>query len=444
MKQNTFIEGKILPSLLKFSFPLMLSLILQALYGAVDLMVVGQFGSTESVSAVATGSQAMLTISAIIIGLTTGVTVLIGQAIGAKDYDRASRTVGAMIKLLIIISLVITFGCLLFSESLAKLMNVPEEAFTRTVQYIRICAAGTLFISAYNAISGIFRGVGNSKSPLLFIFIACIVNIVGDLLLVGVFHMDVAGAAIATVIAQAVSVVFSTIYIRKGGLPFKITKESLKAKAEVFAILKIGAPIAMQDFLTSFSFLMITSIVNSLGVIASASLGISEKLFIFLAIVPLSFMSTLSAFVAQNIGAGKPKRATKSLYLLTIISSCFGTAMFLLTFFAGGMLARIFEKDLSVIAATADYLRGCSFEYLIIAVSFCMLGYFNGLGKTTFVMFQGLITAFLVRVPLSYFLSRIPGASMFTIGLAVPISALVSLMLCIIYFIHTNRTAKAE
>ncbi len=442
MKHNTFLEGKILPSLIKFSIPLMLSLLLQALYGAVDLLLVGHFGSTESVSAVASGSQTMQTLSTIIIGLTTGVTVLIGRAIGARDYERASRVIGAMVKLLLVISIVITLGCLLFSEFLARLMNVPEQAFGKMVQYIMICACGIVFITAYNAISSIFRGTGNSRAPLFFILIACIVNILADLLLVGVLQMDVVGAATATVLAQFVSVVFSVRYILKGGLPFKINKESLKSKAEILAILKIGTPIAMQDFLTSFSFLMITSIVNSLGVVASASLGIAEKLYIFLAIVPLSFMSALSAFVAQNVGAGKSQRATKSLYILTAISFCFGVIMFALTFFAGGTLAMIFERDVQVIATTAEFLRGSSFEYLIISISFCMLGYFNGMGKTTFVMIQGLITAFLVRVPLSYFLSRIPNSSMFTIGLAVPISAAVSLFFCIMYFIYTQRSNK--
>lgn len=435
MENNTFLEGKIFSPLINFAIPLMLSLILQALYGAVDLMVVGHFGNTASVSAVATGSQVMQSITGIIIGLTTGVTVLIGQAIGACDNNRASEIVAGMTKLLLCVSLIISVGMIVFAEQAAHIMNVPAKAFAQTVVYIRICAAGTIFISSYNAISGIFRGIGNSKLPLLFIFIACIANIIGDIFLVGILKLDAAGAAIATVLAQAISVAFSVWYIQKNGLPFKITRDNFKSSEPVIAILKVGTPIALQDFLTSISFLIITSIINSLGLIASASIGISEKMFIFFAIVPMSFMSALSAFVAQNIGARQEKRATKSLFIAMSISFVFGTAMFLLTFFAGDMMAMIFEKDTLVIASTAEYLRGCSFEHLIISISFCFLGYFNGLGKTTFVMSQGLISSFLIRIPLSYYLSRLPNTGMFTIGLAVPASAFVSLALNLIYFV---------
>lgn len=443
MESYEFLEGRILPSLVRFSIPLMLSLLLQALYGGVDLMVVGNFGSTASVSAVATGSQVMQTVTGIVAGLATGVTVLIGNSIGSGDKEKAGRTAGGMIFLFSLISVVITAVMFLFTESVANFMHVPPEAMAGTLTYIRICSVGIAFIAAYNGISGIFRGLGNSKSPLLFILIAAITNIVGDLLFVGVFKMDVAGAALATVFSQGVSVAFSLWYVGKNGLPFKINKTCFHGRESVLSILKIGTPIALQDFLTSVSFLIITAIVNSLGVIASASMGIAEKLFVFLAIVPMSFMSALSAFVAQNIGAGEFKRAKKSLFIAMGISFCFGFAMFLLTFLGGDILAGIFESNQLVIASTRDYLRSCSFEHLLIPFTFCFLGYFNGMGKTNFVMFQGFIAAFLVRIPVSYFLSRIPNTNMFYIGLAVPVSAGAALLMCLIYYALRQRNLAA-
>ncbi|MGN0452145.1 MAG: MATE family efflux transporter [Acutalibacteraceae bacterium] len=444
MQENTFLKGKILPPLIKFALPLMLSQLLQALYGAVDLIVVGHYGTTADFSAVATASQLMQGITGIIIGLTTGVTVLIGQAIGSGNNKRAGDISAGMTKLLIVISLIFFAVLTLFAPEALDLLKIPSAAKVAGTVYIRICAAGVIFISAYNAISGLFRGVGNSKMPLIFILVACIVNIIGDILLVGVFKMGAAGAALATVLAQTVSVIFSVIYILKGGLPFKITKESFKARGAVGRILKTGVPIALQDFLTRVSFLILTAILNSLGLVASASIGISEKLFLFLSIIPISFMSALSAFVAQNIGAGNRERAYKSLKISVGISFVFGILTFIATFFFPEILAAAFEKNPEVIAAAARYQRGCAAEHLFISVFFCMLGYFNGLGKTDFVMFQGIFTAFAVRIPLSYLLSRGASPDLFKIGLAVPASALVSFLLCLIYLIYLNKKEKSK
>lgn len=444
MQQNTFLKGKILPPLIKFAIPLMLSQLLQALYGAVDLIVVGHYSTTADFSAVSTASQLMQGITGIIIGLTTGVTVLIGQAVGSGNSKRAGEISAGMTKLLIDISLFFFAVLTLFAPQSLDLLKIPAAAKGAGTDYIRICAAGVIFISAYNAISGLFRGVGDSKMPLIFILVACVVNIAGDLILVGGFKMGAAGAALATVLAQTVSVIFSVIYILKGGLPFKITRESFKARGAVGRILKTGVPIALQDFLTRVSFLILTAILNSLGLIASASIGISEKLFLFLSIIPISFMSALSAFVAQNIGAGNRERAYKSLKISMAISFVFGILTFAATFFFPEILAAAFEKNPEVIAAAARYQRGCAAEHIFISLFFCMLGYFNGLGKTDFVMVQGIFTAFAVRIPLSYILSRGASPDLFKIGLAVPASALVSFLMCLIYLIHINKKEKSK
>ncbi len=444
MQENTFLKGKILPPLIKFALPLMLSQLLQALYGAVDLIVVGHFGNTADFSAVATASQLMQGITGIIIGLTTGVTVLIGQALGSGNSKRAGEITAGMTKLLIIISFALFAVLTLFAPQALALLKIPAAAKGAGTLYIRICAAGVVFISAYNAISGLFRGVGDSKMPLIFILVACIVNIIGDLLLVGTFKMGAAGAALATVLAQTVSVIFSVIYILKGGLPFKITRESFKNRGSVGRILKIGVPIALQDFLTRISFLILTAILNSLGLVASASIGISEKLFLFLSIIPISFMSALSAFVAQNVGAGNKKRAYKSLKICMAISFVFGILTFIATFFFPEILAAAFEKNPEVIASAARYQRGCAAEHLFISLFFCMLGYFNGLGKTDFVMIQGIFTAFAVRIPLSYLLSRGASPDLFKIGLAVPASAAVSLIMCAVYLIYLGKKEKSK
>ncbi len=435
MKQKTtFLEGSIAKSLIIFALPLLLSFVLQALYGAVDLFVVGQFSSTSSVSAVGTGSQLMHAFTTVIIALSTGNTILIAQRIGAGDHDGANRIMMASTKIITIATITLAVIGLALAEPLVWLMNAPAEAVSETVSYVRICSGGLIFVGMYNGISSVFRGVGNSLSPLIFVAISCVINIIIDFVLVAGLKMNATGAAIATVIAQGISVVFSIFYIKKAKLPFKFNKSDFIKTGSTLKVLKIGAPIALQDFLAATSFLIITGIVNGLGLIASASIGITEKLFMFLSIVPMSFMSALSAFVAQNIGANKPDRARKALYISIGISAVMGVGITLLTYFGGGLLASIFEKDPAVIAATGEYLRGTSFEYILISISFCMLGYFNGRGHTLFVMAQGLGTAFLVRIPLSYVFANQDNPQLFNIGLAVSISSAVCLGVCLAYY----------
>ena len=303
--KNRFLAGPILPPLLQFAFPLMLSQLLQAFYGGVDLMVVGQYASTASVSAVATGSQIMQALTVLVTGLTMGVTVLVGKAVGAGDRDAAGRVVAGQLRLFALLAAALTAGMLAFAPVIVQWMNVPAEAVPETLRYVRICSAGILFITAYNGISGVFRGLGNSRSPFLFVLIACLVNVVLDLVFVGALRMNASGAALATVIAQGSSVLFSLGYLRLHPLPFSVRGHGRDVPRAVSRILRLGTPISLQDFLTTISFLIITSIVNTLGLVASAGLGVSEKLFVFLSIVPMSFMSALSTFVAQNMGAGR-------------------------------------------------------------------------------------------------------------------------------------------
>ncbi len=441
-----FTEGKILSPLIKFTIPILLAVFLQAMYGAVDLLIVGRFGNTASVSAVATGSQMIQTITGIITGLTMGITVLLGQKIGENRMDEASRIVGASIGLFAVISIIVTAMMMLTVRPFAELMNAPAAAFEKTVHYVLICSAGIVFIVTYNVISGIFRGMGNSKLPLAFVGIACVTNIVGDFVLVGIFQLDAAGAAIATVTAQAVSIVLSLVIIKKQGFPFVFTKKSIHFhKAEIKRILKLGAPIALQDALTNVSFLIITSIINSLGLIASAAIGVSEKIVIFIMLIPIAYMSSVSAFVAQNIGAGRCDRAKKSMLYAMSTALVFGVMMFCITFWHGHILAGIFSNDAQVIAACAEYMKAYAVDCVLVCVLFCFMGYFNGLGKTMFVMIQGFLAAFLVRIPFSYFMSQKPGVTMLQIGFASPVATILSIFLCVIYFRYvTARETTSE
>ena len=435
-KIKDFTEGRILPQLLSFAFPVLLALFLQAMYGAVDLLVVVQFAAAEDVSAVSTGSQIMHSITTVITGLAMGLTVLVGQRIGEKRPELAGEAIGNGICLFGTMALGLTLIMVIGSEAAATIMHAPKEAFAQTADYIRICSAGTLFIVAYNLLGSIFRGIGDSKMPLITVAIACVINIFGDLLFVAVFQMGAAGAAFATVLAQAVSVLLSLLIIKKRPLPFSFGMKDVRfGKKNIKKILAIGTPIALQELLVGISFLVITAIVNSMGVIASAGVGVAEKLCGFVMLVPSSFMQAMSAFVAQNMGARKPERAKKALFCGIATSLLAGFVLFYVSFFHGDLLSAIFARDHEVILASADYLKSYAIDCLFTAFLFCFMGYFNGCEKTFFVMLQGIVGAFLIRIPVAWFMSRQAGVTLFKLGLATPCSTVVQIAFCVTYFI---------
>ena len=444
MKNTSFTEGKIFSPLIRFALPVLFATFLQTMYGAVDLFVVGQFSTSADVSAVSTGSQVMQTITSVIVGLSMGTTILLGQKIGEKKTEEAGNTVGASICLFTAVGILITVMMLLAAVPLTSIMKAPQEAFGKTVAYVRICSAGSLFIAAYNVIGGVFRGMGNSKMPLLTVAIACVANIFGDLLLVEVFHMATEGAAIATVFAQAISVVLSLVIIKRQGLPFAFHKENIRFHKDICKrVIKLGFPIAFQDVLVSISFLAITSIVNSLGVIASAGVGVAEKLCGFVMLVPSAYMQSMSAFTAQNIGANQKGRANKALVYSIATSLGFGLAMGYFSFFHGNYMAGIFTGDAAVISAAADYLKAYAIDCIMVSFLFCFMGYFNGCGKTTFVMAQGIIGAFGIRIPVSYFMSHLHPISLFKVGLATPASTFFQIIVCVLYILKDRRKDKA-
>lgn len=441
MKRNhSLTEGNVFSSLMYFAVPVFFTLFLQALYGGVDLLVVGQFADTSDVSGVATGSVLLQTVTNIITGLSMGITVLVGEKIGQKNPKEAGKAVGSGICLFatvgVIVSLVLLFG----AEFLATLMHAPQEALGKTAVYIRICGAGSLFIVSYNVLGAIFRGIGDSKTPFLTVSIACLINIVGDLLLVAVCHMGAAGAALATVAAQAISVIISLGIIKKLQLPFIMSRKDIRFDRQIILKeLKIGAPVALQEFLVGTSFLVIQTIVNSFGVVASAGIGVAEKLCGFLMLIPSAYMQSMSAFTAQNMGAGNPKRARKALLCGIITAFIIGLIMAYLAYFHGDLLSSIFSKDKDVILASHSYLKAYGIDCMLTPFLFCFIGFFNGCEKTLFVMMQGLIGAFGVRIPIAYFVSKIPGATLFQIGLGTPASSTVQIILCLVMFALWNK-----
>ena len=428
-----FTRGPIVDPLLKFSMPILFALFLQALYGAVDLMVVGKFAQAPDVSGVAIGSQIMHTVTGLISSFAMGTTILLGQKLGEGDRKIGGKIIGTSIVLFFAAGAVLTLLLPLCSGMLASLMNAPAEAFAQTSRYIAICGAGSLMIVAYNVLGSIMRGLGDSKTPLMTVAIASVCNIAGDLLLVAGFHMGAAGAALATVSSQTISVLISLLILRRQTLPFTFTRSDIGVvPAILHRIVRFGAPIALQDLLVGLSFLVVLAIVNTLGLIASAGVGVAEKVCAFIMLIPAAFMQAMSAFVAQNHGAGKPERAVLGLKTAIGLSTFFGIIMFYLSFFHGDLLCSAFSSDPEVVAAGFDYLKAYGIDCLLTCFLFCFIGFYNGLGRTAFVMIQGIAAAFLIRIPVAYIMCRLTGR-LFYIGLGIPCSTVFQITLCFLY-----------
>ena len=437
--KTDFTQGSILKKLVAFMMPVLGALILQAAYGAVDLLVVGRYGSTSGLSGVSTGSQVLNLVTFVVTQLAMGITVLIGRYLGEKRPEQIGSVIGGSAVVFTGISIVLFILMVGFAHPISVLMQAPEEAVTLTSSYVRICGSGIFFIVAYNVLSAIFRGLGDSKSPLLFVLVACIINIIGDLALVAGLHMDAAGAAIATVAAQGCSVVFAIVILLKKNLPFSITKKDFRWNVQCNRFLKIGLPLALQELLTQISFLALCAFVNRLGLEASSGYGVACKIVNFAMLVPSALMQSMASFVSQNVGAGKTKRAKHTLYTGIGVGLAVGCVVFTLVMFKGDLLAGFFTTDVAVVQRAFEYLKGFAAETLMTAILFSLIGYFNGNNKTVWVMTQGLIQTLLVRLPFAYVMSIQPNASLTMIGLAAPVSTTVGVIMSAVYYICINR-----
>lgn len=442
--KSDFTQGSILKKLVFFMLPVLGALVLQAAYGAVDLLVVGRFGSTSGLSAVSTGSQVLNLVTFVVIQFAMGITVLIARYLGEKRPEQIGSVIGGAVLVFTCISIGLFILMVCFARPISILMQAPTEAVDLTADYVRICGSGIFFIVAYNLMSAIFRGLGDSKSPLLFVLVACIVNVAGDLVLVAGFHKDAAGAALATVLAQALSVVFAVVLLVKKELPFAIKKSDFRFNPQYKKFLKIGLPLALQECLTQLSFLALCAFVNRLGLEASSGYGVACKIVNFAMLVPSALMQSMASFVSQNVGAGKTKRAKKSMVTGIGVGLAVGCVVFLLVMFKGDVLAGFFSTDAAVIQNGYDYLKGFALETIVTAVLFSMIGYFNGNNKTLWVMAQGLIQTLLVRLPLAYFMSIQPNASLTKIGLAAPISTIVGIILNVGFFLYLERVGNKK
>lgn len=429
-------SGSVFKTVVYFSLPYLLSYFLQTLYGMADLFIVGQFGGVSSTTAVSIGSQIMHMLMVMIVGLAMGATVMIGRSIGAKNKRQAAECIGNTVTMFMGISMVLMAVLLVLVRPIVGIMSTPAEAVEGTVRYLTICFIGIPFITAYNIISSIFRGMGDSKSPMYFIAVACAANIGLDYLFIGLLGLDAAGAALGTTLAQAISVVVSMVVIlkRKGGI--RLEKSDFRPKRMTMKnILKVGVPVCLQDGFIQVSFVVITIFANQRGLTDAAAVGIVEKIISILFLVPSSMMSTISALVAQNIGAGKHDRAKLTLKYVLMITVTYGLIMTIIVQFVSVPLVGLFTNDGAVAVSGAGYLRSYASDCIFAGIHFCLSGYFYAYGLSVISFIHNSISIVCARIPLSYYASVHFKDTLFPMGCASPAGSLISVVICVGVFI---------
>ena len=444
MEAKDLTEGSIKRNLIGFSIPYLLSYFLQILYGMVDLYIIGQYCGVESITAVSIGSQIMHMLTVIIIGLAMGTTVVVGQAIGAHNGSRVAAVVGNTITLFLAFSVFLTIVLLAGTTGIVSLIETPAEAVSGTVDYLRICFTGIPFIVAYNIIASIFRGLGDSRSPMYFIAVACVANIILDIVFIGMMDMGAAGAAWGTVLSQTLSVVVSLVMVRKRHT-VSVSKTDLKPRREEMkSVLKIGIPIALQDGFIQVSFIVITVIANMRGLTDAAAVGVVEKIIGALFLVPSAMLSAVSAIGAQNIGAHKMWRAKRTLWDSIVMAVGYGLVVSVVIQFVASDVVGIFTDDADVIKSGSEYLRSYIWDTGLAGIHFCFSGFFCACGVSIISFVHNIIAIVTMRIPFSYLLSVNFPDSLFPMGIATPMGSLISVIVCIGFYIWMSRKGKLE
>lgn len=443
--KNNYTSGSVLKSIFVFSLPYLLSYFLQTLYGMADLFIIGQFEGVAGTTAVSVGSQVMHMLTVMIVGLAMGTTVSIAQAVGGQNPKEASAGIGNTVTLFMTLSFVLTVILLLLRRPIVSVISTPAEAVEGTVAYLTVCFIGIPFITAYNIISSIFRGMGDSKSPMYFIAIACITNIILDYIFMGALHMGPAGAALGTTLSQAISVITSLLYIQKKNTGITLHKADLRPQTSVMAkLLRIGVPVALQDGLIQVSFLIITIIANRRGLTDAAAVGIVEKIISFIFLVPSSMLSTVSALGAQNIGASKPERARLTLRYAIYIAAGFGLVVALIIQLIAEPVVGLFTTDQDAILAGGQYLRGYIWDCFFAGIHFSFSGYFCASERSGLSFLHNITAIVLMRVPGVYLTSKLFPDTLLPMGLATAAGSLVSVIICVIAYMMITRKQKTS
>ncbi len=438
-------KGSVAKTLVRFVLPFLLSNVLHTLYSIVDMYIVGQYADATQISAVSIGAAVMMMANGFIMGLGTGSTVLVGQTIGSRREKDEKETISTVFAVFPLIALIMLAICQLLLPVLLRLLNTPPEAWDGAIAYLRICFIGLIFTGFFFAIASVLRAMGDSKGPMIFIAISCVCNIFGDILCVGALHMGAAGAALATSVSQGLSVLIGYFYLRRRNFPFDFKPKSSRIYgSRLKAFVRIGAPTALQETMTNISFLVLEAIINTMGYIATAAVGVCDRVFNVAIIPGIAFSSAISAMVAQNTGAGEYRRGRECLRVGLLIALAISVVIFAVLALFPAAIIGIFTKDAAVVSSGVDYMTFFKFDCMLFTLAFCVNGYINGTGHTRYTMIVNLIASFAVRLPLIWYISRLPGTTLYHISFGLPSASLVQFLvgLAFLFFAKSEREQR--
>ena len=444
---NDLTKGNVTKTLLRFVLPFFVANVLHTLYGIVDMYIVGQFADAAQLSAVSIGAAVMILVNGLVMGLGTGSTVLVGQMIGSRRENDQNETISTVFAFFPLYALLILALCQLLTPALLRVLNTPPETWDGAVAYLRICFIGLIFTGFFFAIASVLRAMGDSKGPTIFISISCVCNIIGDVICVGVLKMGAAGAALATSASQGLSVLLGYIYLRRHNFPFDFKPKSFRIHGQKLKmLLRIGIPTALQETMTSISFLVLEAIINKMGYIATAAVGVCDRVFNVAIIPGIAFSAAISAMVAQNTGAGEYRRSRECLRVGGLLAFAISAVIFVLLALFPGRIIGAFTKDAAVVASGVDYMTFFKFDCMLFTLAFCVNGYINGTGHPRYTLVVNLIASFAVRLPLIWYLSRLPDASLYHISFGLPSASLVQFLvgLAFLLFAKTERERREE
>lgn len=443
MNRKDLTQGSILGNIMTFSLPYIFAYFLQILYGLADLFVIGRYCDVDSTTAVSNGAQVMYLVTCVVIGLAMGTTVKTAHAIGAKDNRRAAQIIGNTATMFLGLSLVLAVGLLAFRNGIVSLMDTPMEAVMGTRDYLTVCFIGIPFIMAYNIIASIFRGLGDSKSPMYFVAVACVVNIILDFFFIGYCGWGAIGAALGTTLSQMASVGFALFAIRRHKEVFDVHRHDFKPRRDIISgILKIGFPIAMQDGFIQIAFIVITVIANGRGLYDAAAVGIVEKFIGLVFIVPSAMLSTVSAIASQNIGAMQVSRAQRTMWYAMGITTTYGIIVAIVLQFIPDLAVRIFSDDAQVVSMGGEYLRGYVWDCVFAGLHFCFSGFFTACGYSIISFAHNFLSIICARIPLVYLASEAYPETLYPMGLATCLGSVLSVVICISVYAWMSRHRK--
>jgi len=409
-----------------FALPMLVGNIFQQLYNTVDSIIVGKFLGKEALAAVGTSFPIIFLLVSLIMGITMGATILISQYFGAKDMEKVKKTIDTAYITLFIASIILTIIGLIIGGPILRLMKVPPEIFQQSKEYLDITFIGLIGMFGYNSMSAILRGLGDSKTPVYFLIVSSIINIVLDLLFILQFNMGVGGAAWATIISQGISFVWSVLYLNKNHKVFKINVKAMKFDKDIFyKSVKLGLPGGIQQMVFSLGMMTMQGLINSFGGVTMAAFAAASKIDSFASMPIMNFG-------AANIGANKPERVKKGLTTTLIMSTVMSIAISVVLILLGTPLVRLFTNDSSVVVEGLNYLHRVTPFYFVIGAMFIINGVVRGAGEAIFPMIASILSLWLVRLPVAYLLSPTLGSN--GIWWAIPIAWTFGFIITFLYF----------